>query len=379
MKNLAELCNSKIGHFYDKNSKVYCVEDFALKVIRDFIKSERYEAVVKSGRKAGIVTLSDMLRVSQPDATRLKDVWRVTGYITKDEKILDAVRMMNQIGVRAVPVMEEDEVLGCFTQVNLCEAICRVEELPDIKARELMKTPVTSLDINERISVARSLMLQEGISNIPIIEYGGLVGMITAGIIINHFLMYIEEALMGGAAWERGGQLSGIVGRVMDQHPFTADVNAHWRSIACGLSERKKGACTIIDGDRKVIGIVTPREIMRPLLTLTAEEETPIYMIGFETQELLEKKLAEESIRRILKRTQRLHPHVEEVRINIKRTKALGIKTRYEIIAQTISAGETYIAEAKGRDILNTFKILCEKLEKELKKGKDLKTIDRND
>jgi len=369
MKNLAVLCNSKIDQFYDKNSKVYYVEDYASKVIRDLIKSERYEAVVKSGRKAGIVTLSDMLRVSQPDASRLRDIWKVTGYITKHEKILDAVRMMIQIGVRAIPVMEGDEVLGCFTQVNICEAIYGVEELPDIKARELMKMPVKSLDINERIAVARNLMLEEGISNIPVVEYGSLVGMMTAKIIIDYFLMSIDEKLTGGTTGEKGKQLSGIVGRVMDQHPFTADANAHWRSIARGIVERKKGACTIINGDRKVIGIVTPKEIMRPLLTLTTEEEIPIYMTGFQAQELLEKKLAEESIRRLLKRTQRLHTHIEEVRISIKRTKAFGIRTRYDITAQIRSAGKINISEAKGGDFLTTFKILCEKIEKVLGKN----------
>ncbi|MGB9623164.1 MAG: CBS domain-containing protein, partial [Candidatus Bathyarchaeia archaeon] len=230
MKNLTDLCNSKIDHFYDKISKVYYIEDLASKVIRDFIKSERYEAVVKSERKIGIVTLRDMLGVSQPDATRLKDLWRVTGYLTIDEKIFDAVQMMTQIGVRAVPVMEEDEVLGCFTQDNLCKAICEVEELPNIRARELMKMPVASLDINERVSVARSLMLQEGISNIPIVEYDSLVGMITAEIIIDYFLMPLEEALTVGTMGEKARRLSGIVGRVMDHCPFTADVNAHWRN-----------------------------------------------------------------------------------------------------------------------------------------------------
>lgn len=365
MKNLTELCNSKIDNFYNKNSKVYSVEDLASKVIRDFKNSERYEAVVKSGRKVGIVTLREMLQASQLDTTQLKEIWRATDYLTPGEKILDAVRRMAQIGITAMPVIEEDEVLGCFTLVNLCEALCKVEDLPNINAQEIMKTPVKSLDINEKVSVARGLMLQEWISDIPIVEYGSLVGMITAETIVRYFLIPLEETSRRETIYKKGERFSGIVGGVMDHYPFTAKSNEHWRNIVCGLVEQKKGACIIIDEDRKVVGIITPKELTRPLLTLTTGEEASIYMIGFEPQELIEKKLAEESIRRLLKRVQRLHPHVEEVRVNVKRTKT-WIGTRYEITAQIISAGEIYETEAKGRDISTNFKILCEKLEKEL-------------
>mgnify|MGYP005831050749 CR=1 FL=1 len=370
IKNLTELCNSKIDGLYKKNLTVYSTDDLAAKVIIDLEKSGRYEAVVKSERRVGLVTIRDMLKASQPDEVRLKELWTVTGYVTPDERVSDIVRRMVRIGVRAIPVVERDEVLGCFTQVDLCEALCGVEDLPSIMARELMKTPVTSLDINERVSVARSLMIKEGISNIPIVEYGRLIGIITAGIIVHSFITPFEKTMLKEITDEKSRRFPGIVGRVMDHHPFTTNGNDHWKKVACGLVEQRKSACIVIDGDGKVTGILTPREIMRPILALTTGVETPVYITGLESQESLGENLVKESILRLLKRTQGLHPHIEEVRISFERLKAFGVETRYKILTQAISASETYIVEAKGWDLSTTFKKLCEKLEEELKSAK---------
>ena len=370
MKDLRELAFTEVREILHPHVNIYTVEDLASKVLGDFKKTNRYEAVVTSGKKVGLVTVRDMLDVDQPEKTRLDEVWTITGSLAPSDRVLDAVRMMNQIGVRAIPVIENNDVLGCVSQVEVCDAVCEISELPEIRVMELMRSPVLSLEINEKISTARRLMIEKSFSHVPVAEYNRLVGIVTAESIVHAFIAPIEKTTTGDVVGEKVGRFPGILAGLIDRNPLTLGPDESWRKASCDLRGKQKSACVVTDGNRGILGILTPHELMRPILSFLVEEELPVYVMGLEKEDFFEKNLAEDKIRRVVQRTTRIHPHIEEVRINIKRSKTYGVKTRYEMTARALSAREEYKAEATGWDLLTAFKHLCERLEKEFDRTK---------
>ena len=369
-KTLRELAFSEIRDLIRRGVSIFKPEDLASKVLGELKEKGRYEAVVASEGKVGLVTIRDLLDVSQPSQTKVDGIWRVTGLVSPDDRVIDVAEAMIWNNVRAVPVVEKRAVVGIISQVDLIEALCDVPELSGIPAKELMRMPVLSLDVNERVALARRLMLERGFSHIPIVEYNRLVGMVTAEKIVHTFIVPISKTTTGERVGAKVARFPGHVSGIIDTHPFTVGPDASALDVACGLREQRKGACVVTDRERKILGIITPRELMMPLLRFREEEELPVYIVGLEDEDFFERSVAEDKVRRVVERSMRTHPHITEVSVRIKRQQERGERTRYEITARAMSAEEQFIAEVDGWDLLQVFDELCETLDRALRKSK---------
>ena len=156
----------------------------------------------------------------------------------------------------------------------------------------------------------------------------------------------------------------------MDLHPFTVGPDASALDVACGLRDRRKSACIVTDQRRMILGILTPRELLGSLLSFRVEGELPVYIMGLSDEDFFERAVAEEKVRRVVRRSMKIHPHIQEVSIRIKRSQSRGSKTRYEVTARVLSPDEQIIAETDGWDLLEVFDKLCETLDKALRKSK---------
>lgn len=371
MRPLRDLAFSEIRDLVHGRVSVFRPHDPASRVLGDLKETGRYEAVVAaSDGRVGLVTVRDLLSVSQPAQTKVDEIWRVTGSASPGDKVIDLAEAMVRNGVRAMPVVDDGDVMGVFSQVDLTEALCGVQDLSGILAKELMRRPVVSLDVDEKVALARSLMLEKGFSHIPIVDNKALVGEVTAEIIVHNFITPTSKTTIGDRVGEKVARFPGLVGGIMDRNPFTVGQDASAREVACGLIRQKKGACIMIGRGREIRGIITPREFLQPLLGFRSVEELPIYIMGLSDEDFFERAVAEEKVRRVVRRNLKMHPHITEVSVRIKRQQKRGERTRYEITARAMSAEEQFIAEADGWEILQVFDELCETLDKALRKSK---------
>jgi len=369
-KTLKELVFSEIRDLIHGPVIVFKPDDMASKVLGALEETGRYEAVVASDERVGLVTIRDLLGVSQPAQTKVDGIWRVTGALSLSDRILDLADAMVRNNVRAMPVVENRKVVGIISQVDVMDALCDVPELSGISAKELMRMPVVSLDVNERIAFARRLMLEKGFSHIPVVEYNRLVGMVTAGSIVHTFITPISKTTMGDRVGEKVSRFPGPVSGIMDLHPFTVEPDASALDVACGMRDQRKSACIVTDPRRAILGIITPRELMAPLLRFRPEKELPVYIVGLEDEDFFERAVAEEKVRRVVRRSMKMHPNIQEISIRVKRSQTQGKQTRYEVTARVLSPDEQILAEADGWDILAVFDGLCDTLDKALRKSK---------
>ena len=369
-KTLRELAFSEIRDLVHRAISVFKPDDMASRVLGELKETRRYEAAVATEGRVGLVTVRDLLGVSQPARTRVEGIWKVTGSVSSRDLVIDAAEVMVRNNVRAMPVVEKGEVGGIISQVDLIEALCDVPALSGTPAKELMRRPVVSLDVSEKVALARRLMLERGISHIPVVEDGGLVGMVTAESIVHTFLIPISKTTTGHRVGERVARFPGLVSGIMDPHPFTVGPDASILDVACGLRDQRKGACIMTNEEKSILGILTPRELMAPLLRFREAEELPIYIVGLSDEEFFERGVAEEKVRRVVRRSLRSHPHIREVSIRIKRSQTGGSRTRYELTARVLSPDEQVVVEADGWGLTSVFDDLCNTLNKALRKSK---------
>ncbi|MBS7619765.1 CBS domain-containing protein [Candidatus Bathyarchaeota archaeon] len=367
---LKELAYSEISELVDEKVSVFSEEDTLAKVLGELEKTGRYEAVVESRNRFGLITVRDMLSVDQPELSKVQKFWRVTGGISRSERFINVVEVLIRDNIRALPVIEAGRVAGCISQVELMSAMSGVRELSKISVKDIMKSPVITLDADERIATARKLMLEKNISHVPVIKNNKIDGIVTAKMILHTFIKPIGRQTTGDRMGEKVKRYSGSVGDIMDEHPYITDLGASALDIVNGLAETRKSACIVSSPNGSVLGILTPRELIEIILTLREGEELPVYIIGISDEDFFERGIAEEKVRRVVKRGMKMHPHIHEVSIKISKMKTSGNRNRYEIIANIISPQERFMAKADGWNLLIVFDELCRRIDRVLSRSK---------
>lgn len=368
MKTLREFAYSSIEPLVEKGISVFKPEDTVSKVLAELIEAGRYEAIVASQRKLGIITLRDFLDIVHPSRRKLEGMWRVTGMVTIDARVLDVAERLLSAGIRALPVVDERSI-GLISQVDLAEGLCDVPELSGVEAKEVMVSPIHTLEVEDGVSRAKRMMLERGFSHIIIVEGRELRGIVTARILVEGFIAPRSRATVGERIGERIARMEGEVRDIMDHRPLKAHPRTSLLEVAKEMVRMERSACIIVE-DERPIGIITPRELLKPLLKLRPEKRAPIYLMGLPEEEFYERGLVEEKIKRVVERGMRFHPGIREVSVRVKRGGERCGRTRYEVKARVVGLSESLMAEASGWDLLTVFDELAEKLDRTLRRAK---------
>jgi len=347
--SLRELVLSEIRDIAHGPISVFSPEDNASQVLGVLKETDRYEAAVSSGGSVGLITVRDLLGVDQPAQRRVDKLWRATGSVSPSTSVIEVAELLVRNNVRALPV---------------------VDELSGYGVKELLRSPVWSMDIDERNASARRLMLERGISHVPVVEYGRLVGEVTAEIIVHTFITPASKTTTGDRVGERTSRFPGQVIGIMDAHPLSMRPNSTVLDAVRGLRDRGKRACYITDEGSRMLGILTPRELLAPILRFRVQEELPVYIMGLSDEDFFERAVAEDKVRRVVRRGRRFRPDINEVSIRIKVSQTQGLRKRYELTARALSPSGQINAKADGWDLLAVFDELCTTLEKAIGRTK---------
>ena len=367
---LRELALTEIRDIIPKSSGVFSPDETVARVLGALKADDAYEAAVISEGAQGVITLRDFLEVNQPTQTKIDGLWRAIESIGPEEIVLSLCESLVRNNIRALPVADDGGVVRLATQTDIVSAMADVPELSGYPARELIRSPVWSLDIDERIVFARRIMLERGVSHVPVVEYGRFVGVVTAGDLVHTFVAPASKTTTGERVGRRTGRFPGQVISIMDTRPCTVTPDASVLDAVTKLRDQGKSACFMTGADGRTLGILAPRDLMAPLLRLRAPEEFPVYVMGIEEEDFFERAVAEAKVRRVVERSRRFRPDITEVSVRIKRSGLTGERTRYELTGRALGKEGQINAEAGGWDLLEAFDALTTRLGEAIRRSK---------
>jgi predicted transcriptional regulator/ribosome-associated translation inhibitor RaiA len=372
-KTLKELAETEITNLSHTPRSVFNPESPASKILTYFKDTGHYEAVASDGANTGLITVRDFLGVDHPQRTNIKSVWHKVGITDVNYTVLQAVETLIDNNVRALPLVEKGEATGIISQMDILKELTKVNELGELKVKDLMRTPVTTIDSKIGNDHARRLMLDKKISHIPVTADEKLKGIVTAEILVHAFIVSASRMAVGDKSGKMVPKFSGQVSGVMDTQPITVGLEANALEAAREMTRMSKGACLIVDEQDRVQGIITPREFLQPIYDLRGEAGLPIYIVGLTAEEdWFDTVVAENKIRRMVQRAQNMRPHLQEVRVQIEKQSTGGTRTRYEVRAHiyTKLGGETIHVKKEGWDLLEAFDELTQALDQILRDEK---------
>lgn len=115
-------------------------------------------------------TVRDLLR------KRGVDVWT----ISPDDTVYQALQVMAEKNVGALPVMEGEELVGIFSERDYArKVILHGRSSKELMVKEIMSTRVAYVRPTQTIDDCMALMTRLRIRHLPVLEGDNLVGMIS--------------------------------------------------------------------------------------------------------------------------------------------------------------------------------------------------------
>jgi CBS domain-containing membrane protein len=137
--------------------------------------------------------------------------------------------------------------------------VARVLDVEDMRVRDLMTSPVSTVQASQSLPLAASIMELERIRHLPVIDdEGHVVGLVTH----RDLLAAQISALRPLSPEERASlQLSVRVSQVMRKEVWTIASDARVATAARLLRDHRFGCLPVVD-DTKLVGIVTESDLL---------------------------------------------------------------------------------------------------------------------
>jgi len=122
-------------------------------------------------------------------ATRVKELLNQKGYevwtVEVDSTVREALLLMAEKQIGAVPVVEADAIRGIFSERDFVHFVAATGEASlETPVRKLMVHPVYFVDPEQTCEDCMTLMTGKFLRHLPVVENDKLIGIVTIGDII---------------------------------------------------------------------------------------------------------------------------------------------------------------------------------------------------
>ncbi|MEN2975175.1 MAG: CBS domain-containing protein [Candidatus Caldarchaeales archaeon] len=264
-------------------------EDTLSKAVGIFREKGHPIIVVLSNSKTymGVVTDRIVLRSSlNLDTIKAKSVVLKVPLLKRDDTVVKAARLMLENTVKGLPVSGEDKsIIGIITVDDVGRAAS--EKLySKMKVREVMTSDLVTVSPDSTIGKALVLMRDNGISRIPVVKDGKLVGLVTIRDIIEKVLSLKTRTTRGEVSGEKIRTLGYKVSNIMTKHVVQSTPEENLTTAIKKMIEQDI-SCLVVTHSNRVVGILTWTDILEVVASLGEKGEPPINIqVSFKIREV---------------------------------------------------------------------------------------------
>ncbi len=144
-----------------------------------------------------------MTIVNQLLRVKGRDIWSVS----PETSIYDALKLMRDMNIGAVLVLDEGEVAGIFSERDYArKVVLRAKSSKETPVKEAMTVNVFGVRTDQPIETCMALMTDKHIRHLPVLTHDNeLVGMISIGDVVKALLSekdiiitHLEDYIIGG-------------------------------------------------------------------------------------------------------------------------------------------------------------------------------------
>ena len=235
-----------------------------------------------TGEYKGVISRKWIIRSSfDSSGTKVKTLMRSAPAVTLHDSLGKVARLMIESEIRQLPVYSGEELLGFVTDEDVIHGTV-MERWGNTRVEEIMTKKPFVLEEDESVGAILSLFREEGISHVPIVRDGKLVGIVRVFDIIRNIFQPRQSQRRGEIVGEKVSVLSmpakGIMKRAVTVLPETKLPEAEDQMHKFDISS------LVIVSKGRPVGILTKRDFLEPL----AQMEKPVrrLMVQFSVKDV---------------------------------------------------------------------------------------------
>jgi acetoin utilization protein AcuB len=280
----------------------------------------------------------------------------------KDETA-KAARIMTDYRVRALPIVDDGEIVGQVNAQSICKALISRGMLDFAVAKIMTDRPVT-LHVNDSLAKAKTVMISKNIDHLPVFRDEKLVGVLTSQRLLEALVP--AERPMRDKTPETLG-INKLSVRGLMESPFMVDAQEAASSVLNKLIDNNM-TCALVQIGQKLQGIVTYRDFVK-IIARRRRSGLPIYIIGLPEGQF-ESEMARTKLSRAVNLIRKSFPDILEARATIKVSgpQHKSGRKRYEVKASLYTPRRVIVFSESGWDLAAVFDEIIHKLKRKMTK-----------
>jgi CBS domain-containing protein len=216
------------------------------------------------GKYVGVISRRWVIRSRlDPATTKVKTLMRSAPKVSPRFSLSKAAKLIIESGVRQLPVFERNKLAGFITDENIIHGAV-TQEWGSTAIEQIMTKAPQVIDADRSVGAVLSLFREHGVSHVPVVDEGKLVGVISIHDVIEQVFQPRQRQTMGEIVGEKVPILSipakGIMAHpVITVQPGTSLKEAEKRMYDHDIS------CLVVLSKGKLVGIVTKLDFLEPI------------------------------------------------------------------------------------------------------------------
>ena len=148
------------------------------------------------------------MKTSVPISSLLHHKGSAVWHITPEATVFDAIQLMANKNVGALPVISEGKLSGIFTERDYTrKVILRGKSSKETAVREIVSKSVVSVERGHSVEECMRLMTEHRIRHLPVLEDGVVIGIVSIGDLVN-WIISMQDATIAQMENYIGGGLA---------------------------------------------------------------------------------------------------------------------------------------------------------------------------
>ena len=229
------------------------------------------------GKYAGVIAHRWIVRSRyHPATTKVESLMRSAPTVSLEDSLGNVARLMITSGISQLPVFSGEKLAGIVTDDAVIQGAV-VGKWGNTKVEDVMTKKPFLVEEDESVGAVLSLFREHGISHVPVVRDGSLVGIISIKDIITGIFQPRQRQTVGDIAGEKVPVLSISAKGIMTKPVITVLPENSLKDAVEKMQKFNISSLVVISKGRPA-GILTKRDLLEPL----AEMEMPKQRITVE-------------------------------------------------------------------------------------------------
>jgi CBS domain-containing protein len=216
------------------------------------------------GNYTGVISRKWIIRSSiDYSKTKVKTLMRSAPAVTLQDSLSKVAKLMIESEIRQLPVYKGKKLLGFVTDEEVIHGSV-MERWGNAQVEEIMTKKPFVVEEDDSLGVVLSVLRGEGVSHVPIVRDGKLVGMVSIYDIIESIFQPRQVQRYGGRVGQKVPVLSIPAKGIMIKPVITVLPETKLRDAEEQMHKFNISSLVIVSKGRPV-GIITKRDFLEPL------------------------------------------------------------------------------------------------------------------